>query len=231
MWRAPPVTMATRPPNLTTTSRSDGVLEYWSIGFRTHHSTTPALHYSKSSSFEPLEMFAEVHWPPPGFHAQRFRDHLRGVVARRAGDIAARMTRRAAHEQAVDRRAVLTPAGKRPVLQRLIAGIFADHPVTAVHIFIVALDIERRGRIGRENIALVQIRRKFLPDSELLIKPLVARLVPIKRIAPKIISHQLPHERGRFARRRLGRVVKRRRRAIHEWLARQLPRAAILEEI
>jgi hypothetical protein len=26
---------------------SDGVLEYWSIGFRTHHSTTPLLQYSR----------------------------------------------------------------------------------------------------------------------------------------------------------------------------------------
>src|SRR5258706_14205932 len=160
------------------------------------------------TSHQSPQMFAEFHRMPPGLEAERFGDHFCRVVTRRAGDIAAGMAGRAAHKKAIDRRLVLAPTWKRAVFQGLIAGVFADHPVTAVHILVMTLDVERRRRIARKNIFLVGIRGKLLPNAELFLEPVVARLVPVQRITPETIGHQLPHERRRFTRRRLGWVVK-----------------------
>src|ERR1041384_6798759 len=90
IWRAPPVTMATFPASLTTTPWSDGVLDYWSVGVVTHHCATLVLEYSNASRQSP-QMLAKIHWFPPGFDTEGFRDHLRRIVARRAGDVSARM--------------------------------------------------------------------------------------------------------------------------------------------
>src|ERR1044071_10024023 len=84
-------TMATFPANLTTTSGNDGVMEWWSDGSGTQYSSTPTLQYSKSSC-ESLQMLAEIHRVPPSFKTERFRDHLRRVVAGSAGDVATGMT-------------------------------------------------------------------------------------------------------------------------------------------
>src|SRR5688500_5214560 len=81
----------------TSMSWSDGVLEYWSIGFRTHHSTTPSLHYSNYSS-ESFQVRLQVHRIPPRLDSQRFRDHAGGVVSRRAGNVSAGMARGAAQK-------------------------------------------------------------------------------------------------------------------------------------
>ena len=38
--------------------------------------------------------------------------------------------------------------------------------------------------VGREDIALIEIRRELLPDGELFLEPIVTRLIPVQRIAP-----------------------------------------------
>src|SRR5688572_30672611 len=95
MWRAPPVTIATRPLNLTGPSRSIGVIEWWSDDSGTQYSSTLVLHYSDYSS-ESFQVLAHVDRLPPSFQSERLGDHPRGIVSRRAGNVAARMARRAA---------------------------------------------------------------------------------------------------------------------------------------
>src|SRR5262249_37937363 len=141
MCRAPPVTIATLPPSLIGASRYTGVMERGSIGVLTHHSTTPI------SSLEPFQLFFKLHRPPPRLDAERFGNDARRVVTRSASDVTARMARRATEVKTLDGRFVFPPARKWPVLQRLITGILADHPVTAIHVAVMPFDIERRGRI------------------------------------------------------------------------------------
>src|SRR4030095_10459295 len=185
MCPAPPVTMATLPPNLIRTPHAIGVMEYWNIGVWTHHSTTPILQHS-NFSFQSLQMFLEIQRLPPGLDAQRLGDDTRRIVPRRTGNIPARKTGRAAQIKPVDGRPILTPAGEWPVFQRLITGVLSYHPIAAIHIAIMPLDIQRRRRIRRKNVILVQVRRKALPGCQLFLKPFTANFVPVERIAPKI---------------------------------------------
>src|SRR5262249_48523573 len=145
MCRAPPVTIATLPPSLIGASGYSGVMERGGIGILTHH-FTPILHHS-NSSLEPFQMFFEVERLPPRFDTERFGNDARGVVTWSAGDVTARMARRATEVKTLDGRFVFPPAREWPVLQRLITGILADHPVTAIHVAVMPFDIERRGRI------------------------------------------------------------------------------------
>src|SRR6266542_6937454 len=98
IWRAPPVTIATRPSSLTPPLL--GVMEYWSVGVMGLNPNTPLLHHSNSPifSFQTLQVRLEVQRMPPWLHSQGLRDHPRGVVSRRAGDITAGMARRTAHK-------------------------------------------------------------------------------------------------------------------------------------
>src|SRR5262249_54127384 len=149
MCRAPPVTMATLPPSLIDRApRSTGLLEYWNIGIWPHHPTTPIFHHSHSS-LEPFQMFFEVERLPPRLDTEGLGDNPRRVVSRSAGDVTTGMTRRAAEVKTVNGRFVLPPARKWPVLQRLITGVLAHHPIAAIHVAVMPFDIERRGRIRR----------------------------------------------------------------------------------
>src|SRR5262245_48318217 len=228
MCRAPPVTIATLPPNLIRTPRAIGVMEYWSTGIQIHRSTIPLLE-SYNSSFQPFQMFLEVQGLPPRLDPQRLGDNPRGIVTRSAGDVTARMTGRAAQVKTVNRRSVVPPAREWPVLQRLIAGVLAHHPIAAIHVAVMSFDIEGRRGIRRQYIVLVQVRRKALPNRHLFLEPLTADFVPIERITPKIVRCQLPHESRGLSRRRLGRIMKRRGCAVHKRFAWQLTGPTIFE--
>src|SRR5262245_42634034 len=203
-------------------------MEYLNIGIWTHHSTTPIFHHSNYSP-EPFQMFFKVERLPPRLDTEGLGDNPRRVVSRSAGNVTTGMTRRAAEVKTVDWRPILTPARTWPVLQRLITGVLAHHPIAAIHVAVMPFDIERRGRIRRQDVTFIQVRRKALPNRQLFLKPFTASLVPVERVAPKIVSRQLPHERRRLARRRLCGIMKRRRRAVHKRFARQLTGATIFE--
>ena len=211
------------PPNLIL-PRSD---EYWNDGVLGAGPIPPPPYPILQLSSQPFQVLAEVPPAAPRF-IPRIRRSPRSVVAGRAGDIAA--GRKRPHINKPSMACVLAPAVNGR-FSCVIAGIFPYHPVAAVHISIVALDIEGRRRIGGKNIVFVQIRRELLPHGKLLLKPLVTRLVPVQRIAPEIVGHQLPHERGRLAWRRLCGIVIGRRRAVHERFARQLSCAAVFKKI
>ena len=75
--------------------------------------------------------------------AEVAQDLARGVRAGCGHDAAARMVRRAAHVEALDRRAVLRPAGDRAVEQELVEGQLALEDVALGEADLV-LDVERR---------------------------------------------------------------------------------------
>src|SRR6266508_103583 len=124
-------------------------MEYWSIGVVGVGPNTPSLHYSKIlRSSQPFQVRSEVDRIPPRLYSQRLGNHPRRVISRCAGDIAARMTRTTAEKYSIDVRAIIAPTRERAILQLLDPRVLAHQPIAAVHVAIVALDVERGRRVG-----------------------------------------------------------------------------------